>query len=304
MRALGSSGGLRAQGVSVVQAGAAAATGWEDAGSVVRLVTAADTVAIGASGMSASAEKVRIVHTTPVCLALETSDAGTAGATIETYHNSPSPLERVGATPGDDLFLLKMYANSATGVKREYARLLVNLDTNDNGAERSRLEVNLIAAGTLKKVGGWTNSGFGNTGNLGAGFGPEMNVSLDLGSGGGGVGATGNDAGYFSFYGMDSAQTLPGTLYAYLTGHVDDATNGSEDGSLRVNLLVAGVDTLLTTTDAQGFKVAGSRGYYMNGTKVLGVQAAAQADATDAATVLSGHNALLAKLRTHGILAT
>jgi len=50
-----------------------------------------------------------------------------------------------------------------------------------------------------------------------------------------------------------------------------------------------------------------SVGVYVAGTKVLGAQAAAQADVTPAAdgtAVGTAFNVLLAKLRTHGIIAT
>jgi hypothetical protein len=40
------------------------------------------------------------------------------------------------------------------------------------------------------------------------------------------------------------------------------------------------------------------------GTQVVGEQGAAVADATDAATVITQLNALLAQLRTHGLIAT
>jgi hypothetical protein len=40
------------------------------------------------------------------------------------------------------------------------------------------------------------------------------------------------------------------------------------------------------------------------GTKILGAQGAAVADATDAASVITQLNALLARLRAHGLIAT
>jgi hypothetical protein len=44
--------------------------------------------------------------------------------------------------------------------------------------------------------------------------------------------------------------------------------------------------------------------YSVNGTKVIGAQGAAVADATDAASVIARLNDLLARLRTHGLIAT
>jgi hypothetical protein len=51
-------------------------------------------------------------------------------------------------------------------------------------------------------------------------------------------------------------------------------------------------------------KVNATLGYYTNGTKVVGAQGAAVADATDATDVITQLNALLARLRAHGLIAS
>lgn len=55
--------------------------------------------------------------------------------------------------------------------------------------------------------------------------------------------------------------------------------------------------------DVVGFTQS-STGYYVGSTKVVGEQGAAVADATDAATVITQLNTLLARLRAHGLIAT
>ena len=51
-------------------------------------------------------------------------------------------------------------------------------------------------------------------------------------------------------------------------------------------------------------KINAQIAYYVNGTKVIGTQGAAVADATGAGDVVAQLNSLLAKLRTHGLIAT
>jgi hypothetical protein len=51
-------------------------------------------------------------------------------------------------------------------------------------------------------------------------------------------------------------------------------------------------------------KINAAIGYYTNGTKVVGAQGSAVADATDATDVITQLNALLARLRTHGLIAS
>ncbi|KQM88667.1 hypothetical protein ASE67_02690 [Sphingomonas sp. Leaf23] len=57
----------------------------------------------------------------------------------------------------------------------------------------------------------------------------------------------------------------------------------------------------------EAFEVGGTIGgtaYRVSGTKVVGAQGAAVADATDAASVITQLNALLSRLRAHGLIAT
>jgi hypothetical protein len=65
---------------------------------------------------------------------------------------------------------------------------------------------------------------------------------------------------------------------------------------------VNGTNTSAAT--ANGLNVESGKAYYANGTKVVGEQGAAVADATDAATAITQLNALLARARAHGLIAT
>jgi hypothetical protein len=56
--------------------------------------------------------------------------------------------------------------------------------------------------------------------------------------------------------------------------------------------------------DTDGGKINAGHSYLVNGTKVVGAQGAAVADATGAGDVVAQLNSLLAKLRTHGLIAT
>jgi hypothetical protein len=53
-----------------------------------------------------------------------------------------------------------------------------------------------------------------------------------------------------------------------------------------------------------GYNAIAGTGYTVGGVQVVGAQGAAVADATDAASVITQLNALLARLRTHGLIAT
>ncbi len=67
------------------------------------------------------------------------------------------------------------------------------------------------------------------------------------------------------------------------------------------NLYRSAADTLKTDDT---FNIGNSGGLQVSGTKVVGVQGAAVADATDAATVITQLNALLARARAHGLIVT
>lgn len=68
-------------------------------------------------------------------------------------------------------------------------------------------------------------------------------------------------------------------------------------------------DYLLAGTSGAGsgtfkFSIRGNGDFYNGTTKVLGAQGAAVADATDAASAITQLNALLARMRAHGLIAT
>lgn len=60
-------------------------------------------------------------------------------------------------------------------------------------------------------------------------------------------------------------------------------------------------DLVIRKKDAASQAAAG---VLVNGVKVVGVQGAAIADRTDAATALSGVNLVIAAMRAHGLIAT
>jgi len=59
-----------------------------------------------------------------------------------------------------------------------------------------------------------------------------------------------------------------------------------------------------TVTSAMHMDLASGKVYKVNTTQVVGAQGAAVADATDAASAITQLNALLARCRTHGLIAT
>lgn len=65
-----------------------------------------------------------------------------------------------------------------------------------------------------------------------------------------------------------------------------------------------GGTTLFGTLDNGGINLPSGKALKVNGTQVVGAQGAAVADATDAASAITQLNALLARLRTHGLIAT
>jgi hypothetical protein len=160
------------------------------------------------------------------------------------------------------------------------------------GAVRSNCDISgshCIVGGTL---GGVTNDATGGTGNL-----PAY------------VGGLLSKFGAIKFHGervdVPGALTDSCHLFRHVThglwlqghGATFDMTirNRNNQDVLQIpgatqNLVAAG------TLQATGFLVAG--------TQVVGARGAAVADATDAATVITQLNALLARLRTHGLIAT
>lgn len=82
------------------------------------------------------------------------------------------------------------------------------------------------------------------------------------------------------------------------TGNNGIALNAQATGTTSVGILCSGTEWGLETTSDI---TAG--GYYQAGTKVVGAQGAAVADATGAGDVVAQLNALLAEMRTHGLIA-
>lgn len=82
------------------------------------------------------------------------------------------------------------------------------------------------------------------------------------------------------------------------TGNNGIALNAEATGTTSVGILCSGTEWGLETTSDI---TAG--GYYQAGTKVVGAQGAAVADATGAGDVVAQLNALLARMRAHGLIA-
>jgi len=82
---------------------------------------------------------------------------------------------------------------------------------------------------------------------------------------------------------------------------VDDAGKLYFGTAADTNLYRSAADTLKTDDT---FNIGNAGGLQVSGTKVVGAQGAAVADATDAATAITQLNALLARCRTHGLIAT
>lgn len=82
------------------------------------------------------------------------------------------------------------------------------------------------------------------------------------------------------------------------TGNNGIALNAQATGTTSVGILCSGTEWGLETTSDI---TAG--GYYQAGTKVVGAQGAAVADATGAGDVVAQLNALLARMRAHGLIA-
>lgn len=109
---------------------------------------------------------------------------------------------------------------------------------------------------------------------------------------------------------LTATATVPG-----LVPNVGDTDTGiGQAGADQLSLIAGGVEGLrveaatLTvptgTWDADGIDINTGDTYQVNSVPVVGAQGAAVADATDAATVITQLNALLSRLRTHGLIAT
>lgn len=95
--------------------------------------------------------------------------------------------------------------------------------------------------------------------------------------------------------------------YGYFT--YPDIPSPAVVSALTTNTPISGT-TMIDDVDFSNVTITNWRktntltGYYFNGTKVVGAQGAAIANATDAASAISQLNLLLATCRTHGLIAT
>ncbi len=99
------------------------------------------------------------------------------------------------------------------------------------------------------------------------------------------------------------------TLYGYLGILIADPTSTTESGKFFINLSNAGdlYNSALTLSGAGALWTdlsVDTLTYKVSGTQVVGAQGATVADATDAASVILRLNDLLARVRTHGLIAT
>lgn len=147
----------------------------------------------------------------------------------------------------------------------------------------------------------------------GAGFGPRLDLNRQSGSAAGGDGM-----GEVRFLGRSDNGTE--RQYASIRAYIADAANGLEDGAIPFLTLVngaldermkvqAGVTIGAPTGDDKGVGTLNiDNGLYLDGVKVVGAQGAAVANAAGGATVdaeaRAAINALLARVRTHGLIAT
>jgi hypothetical protein len=79
------------------------------------------------------------------------------------------------------------------------------------------------------------------------------------------------------------------------------------DGALQftgANLIQNIIGSTIMAFSANGLELPSGTALYNNSIKIVGAQGAAVADATDAASVIARLNDLLARLRTHGLIAT
>jgi hypothetical protein len=172
------------------------------------------------------------------------------------------------------------------------------------------------AAGVLEIRGGYSVDGGGPLDAVlydnGASEGPYFDIVRDSAS------PTSSDGlGVLRFRGRDSAGNLQ--EYGGARAVIGSATDGAENARLELFLTRAGVRQVGLTFGGGLYSGTGasdpgfgainmSTAYYVAGTKVVGAQGAAVADASGGATVdteaRAALNALLARLRAHGLIAT
>ena len=119
-------------------------------------------------------------------------------------------------------------------------------------------------------------------------------------SGGNRAAAANNDSAYVSLHLDNSLETQDS--FAQIKWIGTDITNNSKDAEISLSVMIA--NSLTEVLNLSGTGVDTPTGYQVSGTQVVGAQGATVADATDAASVITQLNALLARCRAHGLIAT
>ena len=143
----------------------------------------------------------------------------------------------------------------------------INIDGNTIISTDTDGDINITPNGTGKVniAGGIVPSEIALTStDGGAAKGPQLDIFRDSASP-----ANGDAIGYIDFSGDDDAGNK--TVYASVLATATDVANGSEDGTLKVNTMVAGSDTTILTVDADGLDVNGNvtvngQGVFQTGT--------------------------------------
>jgi len=107
-----------------------------------------------------------------------------------------------------------------------------------------------------------------------------------------------NATGSYASIAFESSGVPSGSVFQFSGDTYYDVNNAAKRHVFRINAIQ---EAELTSA---GFNLAAGNGYSVNSTKVVGAQGAAVADATDAASAITQLNALLARARAHGLIAT
>lgn len=136
-------------------------------------------------------------------------------------------------------------------------------------------------------------------GNGNVGSAPQLKASSNAFTGGSAwVTSTDAASNRYSFFGNFDGVTSLGNIF----GHFDGTRLWKAyDSGGNVNFDRGGGIQFQWT--ANGFNLNSGMSLYNNGTKVVGAQGAAVADATDAASAITQLNTLLARCRAHGLIA-
>ena len=119
-------------------------------------------------------------------------------------------------------------------------------------------------------------------------------------SGGNRAAAANNDSAYMYLTLDNSLETQD--VFGQILWRGTDITNDSKDAEISLSVMVA--NSLTEVLNLSGTGIDTPTGYQVSGTQVIGAQGAAVADATDAASAITQLNALLARCRAHGLIAT